>query len=236
MGRARKKAVLIVDDEKSMAEALASRFRSCNRNPDCPYAFTVRIALSTEESIREIRKKHKGNSHYDVVILDVVMESVSSGVEAALALDIEGNPHSPVRVIFTGHPSQRDCVQAMRYDAWDYIVKKDVGETPATQVVVNSVIHRLRQLDIRAEQERLITHDWLPRNFRRLRSDSREAGERLIALWHEPEVHEVADAQDAFELLERLGPWRASHEIWEEPYIVQIPADPLVDVNRRSGR
>jgi hypothetical protein len=88
------------------------------------------------------------------------------------------------------------------------------------QVVVDSAIARLQQLDLRREQEKHIATNWLPENLRALQA---RYGRQLIALWHEPEVKVIASGRDAFELEVNLKDWRIQHAAWEQPFIVQIP-------------
>lgn len=219
-----KKAVLIVDDEPRMCEILKDRFTDCNEKADCPYNFEVDVALSAAECIQKVRVKETEADEppYDVIVLDVRMEMETSGLEASLpwALYQHLGWEVPIRIIFTGYPSYRQCVEAMRYDAWDYIVKEDVGTTPATQIVVDSAVTRLQQLDLRREQEQLIAADWLPRHLWNLQP---EYGGKLVAIWHQPEIKVIASGRDAFELEGNLKDWRRQHAAWEQPFLVQIP-------------
>jgi hypothetical protein len=162
-------------------------------------------------------------SPYDVIVLDMVIETERAGLEAAFAFQLSQQLgwEVPVRIIFTGWPDWRQCVQAMRNGVWDYIRKEDVGETPAAQIVVESALSRLKQLDLRREHERRIADDWLPRNVWKLLPE--HAG-KLVAIWHQPEVTVIASGVDAFELEANLRSWREQHFTWEEPFIVEIPS------------
>lgn len=225
MNEKTKKAVLIVDDEPRMCEILRDRFTDCNEKADCPYEFEVDIALSAAECIQKVRTKS-----YDVMVLDIFMEEETSGLEAArtlglpevaVALGEEHGPERPVMIVFTGHrPSYRQCVEAMRYGAWDYIVKEDVGDTPMAQIVVDSALARLQQLDLRRELEQRIAADWLPRHLSDLQP---QYGRKLVAIWHQPEIRVIASGSDAFELETNLKEWRKHHAAWEQPFLVRIP-------------
>jgi CheY-like chemotaxis protein len=222
MSEKARKRVLIVDDEPLMCEILLDRFRECAGNPDSPYEFDADVANSAAECVERIRAAGPGagSAPYDVVVLDIRMEGERSGLEASFALQQQQGAESPVRIICTGYPSYRDCVEATRNGAWDYIVKEDVAETPLAQRVVNSAVVRLRQFDLRREQESLIASGWLPLNI--LDLQARHAG-KLVALWHAPEVRVIASGRDAFELESELKDWGKGREAWERPFVVQVP-------------
>lgn len=222
MSEKTRKKVLIVDDEPPMCKMLSDRFGDCARRQDCPYEFEVEVANSAAECVKRFRAAGAGAGHapYDVVVLDIRMEGERSGLEASFAMQQQQGSESPVRIICTGYPSYRDCVEATRNGAWDYIVKEDVAETPLAQLVVNSAVARLRQLDQRWEQESLIVSGWLPANI--LDLQARYEG-KMVALWHAPEVCVVASGRDAFDLEKSLKDWRGEHHAWEQPFIVQVP-------------
>lgn len=211
-----KKQVLIVDDECRMAEALKDRFTDCNSNAECPYEFDVDVANSAAECVERIR-----NKDYDLTVLDVLMEEEDSGLRINFEILYELRWEVPIRIVFTGFPKYRDCVEAMRSRAWDYIVKEDVGNTSMFQIVVDSAIARLRQLDLRRTQESQIAGAWLAQHDFELRE--RYAGQ-LVALWHDPEVRVIAFGRDAFELEERLRDWRQQHLPWQQPFILEVSA------------
>lgn len=212
-----KTTVLIVDDEQAMCEELKDRFADCNQKADCPYEFEVEVALSAAECIQKVR-----TNMYDVIVLDVRLEEEEGGLEVNLALALaEGfGSERPVKIIFTGYPNYRQCVEAIRRDAWDYIVKEDVGTTPAAQIVVNSAVARLQQLDLRQELEQRIATNWLPWRLGKLQP---EYGGKLVAIWHQPEIRVIAAGADAFELEANLKEWRKQHAVWEQPFLVHIP-------------
>ncbi|MCI0563870.1 MAG: response regulator [Nitrososphaera sp.] len=218
MDEKNKKIVLIVDDEPRMCESLKDRFTDCNENVDCLYKFEADVALSVAECVQKVRAKS-----YDVIVLDVRLEEEEEGglkANLGLALREESGPERPVRIIFTGYPSYKQCVEAIRHGAWDYIVKEDVDDTSMFQIVVDSALKRLQQLDLRRELEQQIAAEWLPQHFHELQA---KYGGQLVALWHRPKVEVLADGVDAFELEAKLKDWRTQHAAWEQPYIVQIP-------------
>jgi CheY-like chemotaxis protein len=221
-----KKAVLIVDDEPAIAELLKDEFTDCTERQDCPYEFEVDIARSTAECVQKVRTKK-----YDVIVLDVRMEEETRGLDIARTLGlpissafaVEFSYESPVRIVFTGFPSYRQCVKALRYGAWDYIVKEDVGNTPMARIVVDSAMTRLRQFDLRRELEQRIAAAWLPQHLWELQP---AYGGKLIAIWHKPEIRVIASGSDAFELEANLGEWRKLNAAWEQPFLVRIPPPP----------
>jgi CheY-like chemotaxis protein len=217
-----RRGVLVVDDERLMRDILRDTFDDCAETADCPYAFDVEVAGSAAACVEKIRERGRRDDRapFDVIVLDVRMEAERSGLETAFALQEQLGAESPVRIILTGYPNYGDCVEAMRYGAWDYIVKQDVGQTPMAQVVVNSAVERLRRLDQRREQETRVAAGWIPAHLLDLQAE--HAG-RLVALWHEPEVRVIASGRDAFELEERLKDWHGEHDAWEQPFVVQVP-------------
>jgi len=227
MNKKMKKTVLVVDDEQPMCEKLQRRFLYCNQMADCPYEFAIDVAQSAAECIQKVRARTADGVvlPYDVIVLDIRMEKEMSGLEASLMLAQELGQEIPVRIIFTGHkPSIEQCIKAMRHGTWDYIAKEDTGDIPAAQLVVNSALARLQELDLRRKQKQQIAADWLPQHLWELQP---EYGGKLVALWHQPEgqpeVTVIASGADAFELEEHLQGWRKQHAAWEQPFIVRIP-------------
>ncbi|MDZ7392528.1 MAG: response regulator [candidate division KSB1 bacterium] len=215
-----RKTVLIADDEPGYRTVLEESFSEAGREEDCPYEFDVDVTQSATECIQRVRAKN-----YDVLVLDVRMEEELSGLQALYDIFRELHHERPVRIIFTGFPDYRQCVEAMRHGAWDYIIKQDVPSGPggreikAPRVVVNSAVARLRFLDLREEQKRIISKQWLPEHYAELEE---KYGGQLVALWHHPEVKVIARGRDAFELEEALRDWRAVHQAWEQPLILNL--------------
>jgi CheY-like chemotaxis protein len=226
-----KKEVLIVDDEPLIVEMLCDRFMDCTRVHECPYDFEVEVANSAVECVQKIRARASipGKSVYDVIVLDMLMEGQTSGLDVARSISspeiarslAEGfGFETPVRIVVTGFPNYNQCVEVMRSGAWDYIVKEDVGHKSVSQIVVDSAVARLRQLDSRQQQERQIAADWIPRHF--IDIQNKYSG-KLIALWHQPKVEIIASGADAFELEDNLKEWRSRRVAWEQPFVVRIP-------------
>jgi CheY-like chemotaxis protein len=233
-----KKSALIVDDEPSMLEILQDRFIDCKEVGDCPYEFEVETARSAAECVSKIRTRAAapGETFYDVIVLDIRMEHEISGLNVAQALSSPEIARSlaegfgfekPIRIVITGYPNYNQCVQVIRSGAWDYIVKEDVDDKPMSQIVVDSAVARLRQLDSRQHQERQIAADWIPRHF--IDIQNKYSG-KLIALWHQPKVEIIASGADAFELEDNLKEWRSRRAAWEQPFVVRIPPGPNIGV------
>jgi CheY-like chemotaxis protein len=226
-----KKEVLIVDDEPQMVELLRDRFMDCKTLPQCPYDFEVEAAYSAVECVQKIRARVStpGKSVYDVIVLDMRMEGETSGLDVARAISLPEIARSlaegfgfetPVRIVVTGFPNYNQCVEVMRSGAWDYIVKEDMSDKPLSQIVVDSAMERLRQLDSRQQQESQIAAKWLPDNFIDIQ---RKYSGKLIALWHQPLIEIIASGIDAFELEDNLKKWRSRRAPWEQPFVVRVP-------------
>jgi len=150
-------------------------------------------------------------------------ESKSAGLQGVAALQLSNlsRQELPVIICFTGHPTYMTCVDAMRMGAWDYVSKEDIGDRSAAQVVVDSAIARLSDLDHWHALQKEITDRWIPANPGKL---AQNAG-GLVALWDDPEIHIVAAGNDAFDLEQDLASWRASHAIWQQPFILKVPPE-----------
>ena len=105
-----KKRIIITDDFPLLVEDLAEFI---NNQPDME---VVETAYSAEEilSIYE-------NVEYDLILLDIEMETINAGLMAAET--IKSN-HKNAKIIFlTAHETQQFILTAMALGATDYIVK-----------------------------------------------------------------------------------------------------------------
>jgi len=239
------KSVLLIEDHPAHQRDLMEAFGLARD----PYVFDVTIAATVDDAVDRLRESLREHRYFDVIILDVELiegSGDSGGLKLNLRLAIAAEfGVQTVRIVYTGvYRALKDCVDAMRHGAWDYLDRL----TDPPRAVVASAISRLQQLDIRQNQEKKIAEDWLPANYYWL--EERFAG-KLIALWHEPNVHFIrrhipdhfpddtplfwpadeclAVAEDAFELEQRLSVWRAAHrQPWEQPFLLQIPQVPEV--------
>lgn len=221
MNEKTKKAVLIVDDDDITCKLLSRRFIYYNERSDCPYTFDVGIAQTAAECIQKVRSKAANNEKYDIIVLDIWMENYRIGLDVNLnfALYEQLGWETPIRIIFTAYSDFGQCVEAIRYGAWDYVRKDDVGNRTGYQIVVESAISRLRQLELRRELEEQITAYWLPEHQWELQQ---RYGGKLVAIWHKPDIEVIAWGVDAFELEDNLKGWRSEHAAWEQPFIVKV--------------
>jgi len=210
-----KKTVLVVDDDTAWHGLFRDCFSTYSHRADCPCDFEVDGASSAADCVQMIRAKRREGASYDVILLDIRMEEELSGIKTMVELAREAREEVPLRIVFTGFPTYKTCVQAMRHGAWDYILKEDVENRLAAQIVVESALSRLRELDLRRELENRISE-----HLGELQLDY--AG-KLVALWHEPEVHVIASGSDAFELEDNLKEWRKQHASWKQPFILRVP-------------
>ena len=217
------KTVLVVDDDTAWHTVFRDCFGQSGARDDCPYRFEVDTASSAAQGVAAIRAKRCKGFKYDVIVLDIRMEGETSGIVLGFRVAGELRDDVPVLIVFTGYPTYETCVQAVRFGAWDYIVKADQGNRPAAQVVVDSVLDRLRELDLRHELERRIAAEWLTAHYNELQESY--SGE-VVALWHEPVINVIASGHDTFELEASLEEWRSHHASWQQPLLVRItPTD-----------
>lgn len=219
-GTSRRIRVLVVDDERPVCDTLRAYFERRNgRQPD--YEFDVDTEQTVAGCVGRLR-----TTPYDVLILDLVFEpdrgrERREGLDVALLAGIQAELgwDGPIRIVVTGYPRHEDCVRIMRTGAWDYITKEDVGDRSFFDIVVDSALARLRELDFRKSLERKISSEWLPAHYHEL---GEQFGGKIVALWHEPEIKVIASGEDVFALNEELGSWPASHAEWEKPYLLRI--------------
>jgi ActR/RegA family two-component response regulator len=223
MGEQAVKNVLIVDDDTPWYGLFRRRFGAYSEREGSPYAFNIDTAASATEAIEKMERMTASGPPPDVVVLDIHMEASEAGLLPMLGLSLVENARTllPVVVVFTGYPTYQTCVQFMRTGAWDYIKKEDLGPIPAVQVVVDSVVARLRQLDLRTDLEEAVGR-WLLDHGTQLHAQY--AGQ-IIAFWHIPEVTVVASGANPFELGRNLALWRAQHQQYEEPYLMRLPKE-----------
>jgi len=99
--------ILIVDDEKEFAAALAERL--CLRGYDATAMFSPEDAPALAKEIQP-----------DVILLDLKLPGVS-GIEMLMTMR-EFVPGVEI-ILLTGHMDLAQRIQGMRLDAFDYIMK-----------------------------------------------------------------------------------------------------------------
>ena len=106
--------ILVVEDEKSLADNIAKIFRENER-------FAVDVAYDGNEGLF-----HAQGSKYDLIILDLMLPGLS-GYEILEKLRGEGNL-IPV-LILTAKDSKEDVIRGLNYGSDDYLTKPfDTGE------------------------------------------------------------------------------------------------------------
>jgi CheY-like chemotaxis protein len=231
------KFVLFADDIAWYRDVLPKYFLARNAEEACPYHFEVDVADSLDAAGEKVRDKRKSGKEYDVIVMDQSLPpdnkapnklGIAEGV-FGFALEQEARPgrQFPIIIVFTIYPDVEPCVTAMRYGAWDYISKRRAGETgqDPSERVVDSAVHRLRELDLHETLNREIGVNWVPRNSAML---AEHYAGKIIALWHKPHVEVVASGRDAFELARDLNVrWRTrpDYEPWMQPFILRVPPE-----------
>jgi hypothetical protein len=149
------------------------------------------------------------------------LESDRAGLDgvASLWASHESGEELPVIIVFTGYPSYPTCVEAIRKGAWDYVVKQDVNKRPVVQMVVDSAINRLRELDSRPVLREAF-NEWYGEHSEELKA---AYGGMVVALWHLPSMQVVASGADSFALERALQTWQDKHAPWEQPLIMKVP-------------
>lgn len=114
----RKMKIIIVDDFPLLVEDMAEYIQS---QPDME---VVRTANSGEELLSFYK-----DTDYDLILLDIEMETVNAGLMAAETIR---DHHKEAKIIFlTAHETQQFILTAMALGAVDYIVKgtdyEDIG-------------------------------------------------------------------------------------------------------------
>jgi ActR/RegA family two-component response regulator len=227
------KRVLIIDDKDFWKERFARWFAGrAKRRDDCPYAFCVDAETTLDGGIERIREAVRCNTPYDVVVFDLLFhgsdDANPEGLQGVMGFGLTNEliDDLPVIIVFTGHPTFLSCVDAMRNGAWDYIVKEDRGDKPAPQVVADSAIDRLLELDLRRTLREEVSVKWYPNHS--LELEESHSGQ-LVALWHQPEVHVIASGRDSFDLDVKLQPWRSNRPSWHQPFILRVQSPPSGD-------
>ena len=103
------KRILIIDDEHDLCEILAF-----NLNAE---GYDTTIAHSATEALEEIEKSKSADTHFDLLLLDVMMDGMS-GFELAKELKKQ------IPIIFlTAKDTEEDKLQGFSLGADDYIAK-----------------------------------------------------------------------------------------------------------------
>lgn len=99
--------VLLVDDEKDFADALAKFLKV--RKMD------VTVAYDGSAALQRIRQQE-----FDVIVLDVLMPG-KNGIETSKEIRAL-NPNVSI-IILSGHAKVDTAIESMKLDAFDYLIK-----------------------------------------------------------------------------------------------------------------
>jgi signal transduction histidine kinase len=134
------RCVLVVDDEKRMADSVASLLRTCGYQADTAYG--------GREAIQKLAEKD-----YPVVITDVRMHDVD-GFEVIRS--IGDNPRIAV-IVITAHASTESAIEAVHHKVFDYITKPfDFQEL---REAVDRAYAHVNAVRFREDMISMITHD-----------------------------------------------------------------------------
>ncbi len=119
-----KKSILVVDDEKSLAQALELKLKHAG--------YEAKAVFNGQAAVDELRV-----NHYDVVLLDLVMPTMG-GFEVLETLKRE---NIKLPIIVTSNLSQEeDIKKATSLGATEYFVKSN---TPISDIVsqIEKIVH-----------------------------------------------------------------------------------------------
>ena len=100
-------AVLIIDDEKIVTRIFAEAVRQSGHDPVEAHSLHDGLAMAQERCV-------------DLVLLDVYFPD-GNGIE--VVQDLHATPGRPEIIVITGYGDPDGAEQAMRYGAWDYVLK-----------------------------------------------------------------------------------------------------------------
>ncbi|MBN1901986.1 response regulator [Candidatus Sumerlaeota bacterium] len=135
------KKILVVDDEKRMADSLQELLSN--------YDYTVDAAYSGSEAIDKLKKEK-----YHVVITDIRMADMDG-------FDVMGyiNDHTPATqiIVITAHASTESAIEALHFKAFDYITKP--FDFDSLRSTVERAFVKIEADTLREEMISMITHD-----------------------------------------------------------------------------
>ena len=127
--------VLVVDDERDHAEAMAEALRKPGH-------------VCTIVHSRAAAKDELLHGHFDVIVTDLVMETETAGLDV-LALARAEQPHAET-IMVTAHGDIPTAKRALQGGAYDFI------EKPVDLVVLRNIVHRAAEtVMLRSQNESL---------------------------------------------------------------------------------
>ena len=138
---AEEKKILVIDDEKRMADSLQELLSN--------YDYTVEVAYSGKEAIGKLKKEH-----YHLAITDLRMVELD-GFDV---MDyIVNHSSDTLTIVITAHASTESAIEALHYKAFDYITKPFDFEL--LKASVEKAFLKIESENLREEMIHMITHD-----------------------------------------------------------------------------
>lgn len=135
------KKILVIDDEKRMADSLQELLSNCD--------YIVDVAYSGSEAIEKLKR-----DKFHVVITDIRMTDIDG-------FDVMGyiSSHTPntQMIVITAHASTESAIEALHLKAFDYITKPFDFESLRT--TVEKAFVKIEADMLREEMISMITHD-----------------------------------------------------------------------------
>ncbi|HMA99511.1 MAG TPA: response regulator, partial [Spirochaetota bacterium] len=125
MSKAKKKSLLIVDDEQAIRETLTAMLNESN--------YTVHTAANAGQALERIE-----SCKPPVILLDIYMPG-RSGLD--LLQQIKKKYPDQIIIIISGAGSRDDAVKALRYGAFDYLTKPIIAISVLLQTVKRGIDH-----------------------------------------------------------------------------------------------
>jgi len=138
---AEEKKILVIDDEKRMAESIQQLLSN--------YDYIVDVAFSGREGIEKMKA-----DYYNVAITDLRMADVD-GFDIMQYI----NTHTPntLIIVITGHASTESAIEALHFKAFDYITKP--FDFDLLKASVEKAFLKIEADNLREEMISMITHD-----------------------------------------------------------------------------
>jgi signal transduction histidine kinase len=136
-----RKTVLIVDDEKRMADSL--------RDLLAPAGYTVEVAYNGAQAIDLLRQRF-----YHVLVTDLRMQGIGG-------LDIIRYAHEhharTLIIVITGHATTESAIEAVHYNVFDFLRKP--FEFDLLRMAIEKAFHKIETDQLREDTAAMITHD-----------------------------------------------------------------------------
>lgn len=135
------KTVLIIDDEKRMADSLGNLLGECG--------YKVTVTYSGRGAIDCLRRES-----FNVVVTDLRMVDMD-GLDVIRYIH-DNFPHSLI-IVITGHASTDSAIEALHYRVFDYLRKPFDFEL--FRMAIEKAFHKIDVDQLREDTAAMITHD-----------------------------------------------------------------------------